>query len=138
VQHYMEKLSGPLLDRIDIQVAVQSVDYSTMKQPCTQESSKDLFRSVCIALDRQRNRFGCSSFFNSFMSTKQVEQFCVLTPAAESVLKKAFDVLRMSMRGYHKILKVARTIADCDSCDMIDIAHIQEAVMYRSLDQHKD
>jgi len=138
VQHYMEKLSGPLLDRIDLQVAVQSVDYATMKQQSSQESSKDLFATVNRALERQRIRFGNSSFFNSFMSTKQVEQFCVLTPQAESILKKAFDVLRMSMRGYHKILKVARTVADCDNSDMIEVPHIQEAVMYRSLDQHKD
>lgn len=109
-----------------------------MKQQTSQESSKDLFAAVCRALERQQARFDSSLFFNSFMSTKQIEQFCILTPQAESVLKKAFDVLRMSMRGYHKILKVARTIADCDNSDIIDIAHIQEAVMYRSLDQHKD
>lgn len=137
VQRYMEKLSGPLLDRIDLQVAVQSIDYATMKCCERNASSKELFEAVAIALKRQVARFGNEVTFNSHMSSKQVEQYCVVTPAAESLLKQAFDALAMSMRGYHKILKVARTIADMDGCESIDVPHIQEAVMYRSLDKQK-
>ena len=73
--------------------------------------------------------------WNSLMSPDMVDAYCVLTPAAEIILKKAFDVLRLSMRGYHKILKVARTIADLQGHEYIDVAQIQEAILYRSLDR---
>ena len=88
------------------------------------------------ALDVQQERFKTDSTFNGFMSSDQVEQHCMLTPPAEQILKKAFDRLNLSMRGYHKILKVARTIADLDHAQEIDVPHIQEAIMYRSLDQY--
>lgn len=138
VQRYMEKLSGPLLDRIDLQVGVQSVDYSTMKTQASNESSQELFAKVQRALERQEKRFGAPGIYNSSLSTSQIERHCTLTPAAEDVLKKAFDALRMSMRGYHKILKVALTIADLEGADQIEVAHIQEAVMYRSLDHQRN
>ena len=79
--------------------------------------------------------FGCNNLFNSMMNTEMIDEFCVLTPAAETVLKKAFDVLRLSMRGYHKILKIGRTIADLQGHEYIDVAQIQEAIHYRSLDR---
>ena len=135
VQRYMDKLSGPLLDRIDLQVSVQSVDYDTMKGKQHQSSSAELFAKVKIALDRQKQRFGTLTVWNSMMSSKLVEEHCRLTDKAEALLKRAFDALSMSMRGYHKILKLARTIADMDQSDLIDLSHIQEAVLYRSLDQ---
>jgi magnesium chelatase family protein len=69
------------------------------------------------------------------MTADQVEKYCILTSAAEEIIKKAFDKLNLSVRGYHKILKVARTIADLASHDEIDVAHIQEAIMYRSLNR---
>ena len=71
------------------------------------------------------------------MTPDMVEKYCILTPAAENILKKAFDVLRLSMRGYHKILKIARTIADLQGDEYIDVAQIQEAILYRSLDRTK-
>jgi len=70
------------------------------------------------------------------MTSDQIEKHCTLTLQAEQTIKKAFDALNLSMRGYHKILKVARTIADLDGHDTIDIPHIREAIMYRSLDQN--
>jgi magnesium chelatase family protein len=69
------------------------------------------------------------------MSADLVEKYCTLTSEAEAILKKAFDTLHLSMRGYHKILRVARTIADLENISTIDVPHIQEAIMYRSLDQ---
>lgn len=136
ISRYMEKLSGPLLDRIDLHISVQSVDYTTIKdtQSATM-SSAQLYQAVERAVEAQKQRFGSCALWNSMMNTEMVDTFCVLTPAAENVLKKAFDVLRLSMRGYHKILKIARTIADLQGHEYIDVAQIQEAIHYRSLDR---
>lgn len=139
VKKYLEKLSGPLLDRIDLQIAIQAVDYETIQKTGTNAekgySSKELSAGVNIALKRQHNRFGNDHSWNASMSSKQVEQFCTLTPEAEAIVKKAFDKLNLSMRGYHKLLKVARTIADLADADLIEKNHVQEAVFYRSLEQ---
>jgi magnesium chelatase family protein len=139
IAHYIHKLSGPLLDRIDLQINVASVDYNAAKTPsATSQSSAELFACVQRALDAQKKRFGSSAQFNSSMTTDTIEHHCILTPAAEEVMHKAFDRLLLSMRGYHKILKVARTIADLENAELIDVAHIQEATMYRSLDHFID
>lgn len=136
INKYITKLSGPLLDRIDIQVNVQSIEYDTIKLSVETQSSQQLYERVQIARGIQEKRFGDTHTYNNFMSAEKVELYCVLTPAAEVVIKKAFDKLNLSMRGYHKILKVARTIADLSESVEIDVAHIQEAIMYRSLDQY--
>jgi len=133
---YISKLSGPLLDRIDLQVNVQSIEYDAIKTSPDTQSTAALYEKVRIARCIQENRFGNTYTYNNFMSADKVEQFCILTPAAEVIIKKAFDKLNLSMRGYHKILKVARTIADLASSELIDVVHIQEAIMYRSLDQY--
>lgn len=135
IKAYLGKLSGPLLDRIDIQVPVQSIDYQQVKSQAADEtSSQDLFVKVQLAVARQRARFGINTKFNNQMDSDDIDQFCQLTPLAEAAVAKAFDKLNLSMRGYHKILKVARTIADLDNQDMIDLKHVQEAILYRSLD----
>ncbi len=132
---YLTKLSGPLLDRIDIQVNVQSIDYDTIKnQNIKVQSSQELFATVQRALAMQEKRFGTQAHWNAHMNPVEIDNYCILTPAAEILLKKAFDALHLSMRGYHKILKVASTIADLEESEHIDTAHIQEAIMYRSLD----
>lgn len=133
---YISKLSGPLLDRIDLQVHVQSIEYDSIKTATDTQSSAVLYEKVLVARDIQSKRFGCISTYNNFMTSDQVEKFCILTPAAEEIIRKAFDKLNLSMRGYHKVLKVARTIADLAASVEIDVAHIQEAIMYRSLDQY--
>lgn len=133
ISRYLAKLSGPLLDRIDLQINVQSIEYSEIKSEQKAESSKELFVKVARALEMQKKRN--ISIFNAHLPTDYIEKYCILTAQAESVIKKAFDVLRLSMRGYHKIVKVARTIADLDGAEVIDTPHIQEAIMYRSLDQ---
>lgn len=139
VQTYLERLSGPLLDRIDLQINVQSIEYSDISSPAgTNRSSASLYEAVAAAVERQQNRFGRPGVFNSTMSPDQIEQHCSLSPEAENIIKKAFDRLSLSMRGYHKTLKVARTIADLSGSDTIQALHIQEALMYRSLDQHRD
>ncbi|MCX5922857.1 MAG: YifB family Mg chelatase-like AAA ATPase [Candidatus Dependentiae bacterium] len=139
ITKYLAKLSGPLLDRIDLQINVQSVEYDTIKsKDLNNTSSQELYATVEKALAMQEARFGTKTILNSFMPADVIEKHCVLTPAAEEIIKKAFDRLRLSMRGYHKILKVARTIADLEESHLIDVAHVQEAIMYRSLDQHLD
>ena len=136
IVRYISKLSGPLLDRIDLQVPVQSIEYDSIKATGDEQSSAVLYEKVTIACAAQEKRFGGTQVYNNFMTADQVEKYCILTPAAEEIIRKAFDKLNLSMRGYHKILKVARTIADLASHDIIDVPHIQEAIMYRSLDQY--
>lgn len=134
IQKYQDKLSGPLLDRIDIKVTVQAVTYqdAVSKNDGRETSSATLKEGVMRARKAQQERFGCESKFNSSMSAGEVEQFCVLTEQAEMLMKKAFEKLHMSMRGYHKTLKVARTIADIHGSAKIDVSHIQEAIIYKS------
>lgn len=92
--------------------------------------------AVQKAVTIQQERFSDPLMFNAYMTPELIEKHCVLTDEAEAILKKAFDKLSLSMRGYHKILKVARTIADLQGSAPITDRHIQEAIMYRSLDQN--
>ncbi|MBP6869265.1 YifB family Mg chelatase-like AAA ATPase [Candidatus Babeliales bacterium] len=134
IQKYKDKLSGPLLDRIDIKVTVSAVSYEDAQATKTIDavSSATLKTGVDKALQMQEKRFGTKNKSNSSMSANDVELYCKLTPAAEKLLKEAFTKLSMSMRGYHKTLKVARTIADIEQADFIDTKHIQEAIIYKS------
>jgi len=139
IVRYLEKLSGPLLDRIDLQVTIPAVDYDTIKQAHANKkesvSSQDLYDGVMRARAIQKERFGSSLMGNAHMSAETVQQYCAVTPKAEEMVKKAFERLALSMRGYHKLLKVARTIADIEGISVIDESQIAEAIMYRSLDQ---
>jgi len=131
---YLSKLSGPLLDRIDLHINVTAVDYDDIKDTVVHaQSSNGMGECVNSAVKAQTKRFGAMR--NAHMSSTQVEQFCTLTADGERILKVAFDKLGLSMRGYHKILKIARTIADLEKSADIDRVHVQEAIMYRSLDQ---
>lgn len=134
IKRYLEKLSGPLMDRIDIQIHIQSLEYADIHNQQQNKSSEELLKAVNYAVTAQYKRFGKVAY-NSQMLPDQIDKFCILSEAAQEVLKKAFDRLHLSMRGYHKILKVARTIADLSQSEIIELNHIQEAVMYRSLDQ---
>lgn len=136
IARYLEKLSGPLLDRIDLQISVPPVEYETLQSTQQAKSSSEMYTTIKKAVDRQRIRFGREGMYNAHMSSDEVTKYCILTQSAEEIVKKAFDKLRLSMRGYHKLLKVARTIADLSEQDIIDSTHVQEAIMYRSLDQH--
>ena len=132
ILNYLNKLSGPLLDRIDIQVAVQSVEYDVLATPSKHTSSKELFAQVKKAVERQRERFGTEITWNGTMNSTQLERHCILVPAAQETIRKAFDKLNLSVRGYHKILKIARTIADLSESDTIEQNHVIESLSYRS------
>ena len=137
ITKYLGKLSGPLLDRIDLHVSVTSINYDELKEgDVRMKTSQEMFTAVQGAVAKQEKRLKNTS--NAHLTSDQVEKFCVPTREAERTMKLAFERLHLSMRGYHKILKVARTIADLDKKDMIEQRHIQEAIMYRSLDQQTE
>jgi len=140
IQKYRSKVSGPLLDRIDIQVEVPSLTPRELlhnKEQKAEESSSSIRERVIKAWQIQRTRFAHSRvLFNAQMSQGQIKKFCSLDLEAKSVLERALDSLGLSARAYDKVLKVARTIADLDSSDTITSSHIAEAVQYRSLDRH--
>lgn len=134
IAKYFGKLSGPLLDRIDLHVPVSAVPYGDIKnKEAASRGSAHMYAEVIKAKDFQRQRSQLA--LNAQLKAQEVEQFCTLTDKAEEVLKLAFSRLGLSMRAYHKILKVARTIADLEQAEVIDRAHVQEAISYRSLDQ---
>ena len=123
------------MDRIDLQVPVQSVEYETIsKNEVNKPTSKDLTEAIESAIKLQKSRFEADRF-NSSMTSKEVDKFCKMTNSASEIIKKSFEKLNLTMRGYHKILKVARTIADLESAENIDSKHIQEALMYRTFIQ---
>lgn len=134
LQRYKDKLSGPLLDRIDIKIAVQSVSYqdATRSKEKSEVSTKTLKEGVNRAILAQKQRYSSMQKVNSMMTAQEVDEFCTLSPEAEKVIKQAFSRLNLSMRGYHKTLKVARTIADIEGESIIGVSHIKEAVMYKS------
>ncbi len=136
IQHYRAKISGPLLDRIDIHVDVPRLSKQELTESKEGESSAAIRKRVQRARDRQRKRFfknGISC--NAQMRTDQVRKFCLLTDPAMDFLMAAFDNLGLSARSYDRLLKVARTIADLRKSETIDIADLAEAVQYRRLDR---
>lgn len=138
INRYLGKLSGPLLDRIDLHVHVQSVDYETISTPTADDhkNSEQIYKEVISAAKRQYHRSNGTMAWNSSLASDSIEKICTVTPEAQALLQKTFDVLKLSMRGYHKTLKVARTIADLEGSDLIEATHIREAISYRSLDNH--
>lgn len=134
IKQYIDRLSGPLLDRIDLQVSVQAVNYEAVNKKGQTTSSKELYQGVLNAVHIQQKRYK-NSQWNAFMTVKQIEDYCTLSDSARLLVKQTFEALAMSMRGYHKLLKIARTIADIEMSECIEQHHIQEAVMYRSLEQ---
>jgi len=137
VQRYMDRVSGPLLDRIDIHVEVRKVNYQELAMPSASEPSEAIRERVLMARERQKRRFEKMSqvFNNAQMSTRMVRRICVIDSSGASLLKKAMSTLGLSARAYDRILKVARTIADLDQSKEIRAHHIAEAVQYRSLDR---
>ncbi len=136
IKRYLGKISGPLLDRIDIQVEVNSVKYESLNNNTAEENSSDIRKRVNMARNIQKKRYeGMGIFSNSELTPKLLEEFCQLDSSGKDILKNAFEKLGFSARAYGRILKVARTIADLDDSKNILDKHLLEAVQYRSLDK---
>jgi len=137
IQKYISKISGPLLDRIDIHIQVQSVKYKELSSKTTAEPSAEIRKRVVAARDIQHKRFeGLKDIYcNADMQSKDIREFCEIDTASEELLKMAITKLGLSARAYDRILKVSRTIADLSGEAYISAAHISEAIQYRSLDR---
>jgi magnesium chelatase family protein len=137
IQAYMNRISGPLLDRIDIHIAVPAVRYQDLNDPGIAESSESIKCRVETARAIQRKRLKSEGiFYNAAMDTKQIKKYCVLEEAAQSLLKMAMTELGLSARGYDKVLKVGLTICDLAGSNIILAEHISEAIQYRSPDRN--
>lgn len=136
IQRYLSKISGPLLDRIDIHLNVPRLKYNELSQKRSGESSDVIRSRVNNARIKQAARYKAEAIYcNAHLESKQVEKYCVLDEEARELLKMAILELGISARAYDKILKVARTIADLDEKETIEACHISEAISYRSLDR---
>lgn len=135
IQKYLRKISGPLLDRIDIHIEVPRLNYEKFSSS-SGESSKTIRERVIKAREIQRKRFKERNFYcNGEMTTKDIKKFCKLSSDAENLLLGAFQQLGFSARGYDKILKISRTIADLAGRETIEVEDVAEAIQYRSLDR---
>jgi magnesium chelatase family protein len=136
IQRYRSRISGPLLDRIDIHIEVPAVKYEELSSLPTGERSEDIKKRVNGSRDVQTKRFkGTGIYSNSQMNPKQIRKFCNMNSESKELLKNALDKMGLSARAYDRILKVSRTIADLDGRDKIETNHVSEAVQYRSLDR---
>ena len=139
IQKYRGKISGPLLDRIDIQIEVCPVKYSKLESEEKVETSKEIKQRVNKARNIQINRYKEYGIFsNSELTPALIEKYCKLNLESRSLLEKAFEKFGLTARAYGRILKVARTIADLEQADDIEVTHIAEAIQYRSLDKNNN
>ncbi len=136
MQRYMNKLSGPLLDRIDIHIEVQKVEFGQLSDKRKSETSNEIRKRVLRAREIQQKRYTETELHcNAQMGPKDIEKHCALDEQSQQLIKNAMEKLNLSARAYDRILKVARTIADLDSSENLDASHISEAIQYRSLDR---
>lgn len=137
MQRYLSKISGPLLDRIDIHIEVTPVPFEKLSDDRKGESSVDIRKRVTKAREVQTERFKAleNVHYNAQMNTKQIRKYCKLDEASLQLLKSAMERLNLSARAYDRILKVSRTIADLEGSKDVIGAHISEAIQYRSLDR---
>lgn len=136
ISKYLSQISGPLLDRIDIQVEVSPVKYKYLEQENKEESSSQIKERVNNARRLQLERYKDEGIYsNSQLTPKMLNKYCVLGKEEKELLEQAFNSLGLSARAHGRILKVARTIADLDSKESINVSHIAEAIQYRSLDR---
>jgi len=135
IHKYLSRLSGPIMDRIDLHIEVDSISYDDLNSTCEGESSKDIKLRVNDAREVQLNRFkNLNVYCNAKMNVVQTKKYCKMTDDAKALLKNAFQSMNLSARAHDRILKVARTIADLDGEEIIGLGHIAEAIQYRSLD----
>jgi len=138
IQRYISKISGPLLDRIDIHIDVPAVNYKEMRSTKDAESSASILERVIRAREIQLTRFFSASeklYCNAQMPTQLIRKFCELSADCERLLERAMAQQGLSARAHDRILKVARTLADVESIPQIEPKHIAEAIQYRTLDR---
>lgn len=136
VQRYRSRVSGPILDRIDLHVEVPRIELKDLKNDKQEESSKEIEKRVIKAWERQKKRFLNSGINNNAeMQNHQIKQYCPLDENVQELLYQAFHKLNLSVRAYDRIIKIARTIADLSGSETIEEMHIAEALQYRSLDR---
>ena len=137
VQRYQSRISGPLLDRFDLQIEVprlQEFEFETVKSG---ESSLNIRHRVERARQIQRQRYqGSRSFCNAAMNHKQIREFCRIDAGGQQLLRQALQRFGLSARAYSRILKLARTIADIEGIKSINSGHLAEAIQYRNMDRH--
>lgn len=134
---YHAKISGPLSDRIDVQVIISSIDYDTIVDKTEEPlSSATLFKAVEVAVQAQEKR--APNLYNGYLPAHLIEKHCPLSTEAQELMKEAFDKMQLTMRSYHKLIKISRTIADLAGCELIETHHIKEALMYRTTYQQKE
>ena len=135
VRRYHSRISGPLLDRIDLIVEVPALDYEELRRRTPSEPSAAIKARVNAARQLQRERFGGDgTMCNAHLGTKELRQFCALSPEGEELMHQAFDAMGLSARSYDRILRVARTIADLAGSETIEPEHVAEAIQYRTYD----
>ena len=136
IRNYLGKISGPLLDRIDLQIEVDNITYGELTDRTSLETSKDVKARADKAREIQRARFqGTNVSCNAQMTNAMIKKYCQLSDGCEKLLKRAFEKLNLSARATTRIIKVARTIADLDGQKDISEKHIAEAIQYRSYDR---
>ncbi|MDP3790255.1 MAG: YifB family Mg chelatase-like AAA ATPase [Candidatus Omnitrophota bacterium] len=136
MQRYISKISGPLLDRIDIHLEVPPLDYKELSAEKPTEASKEIKKRVCRAREMQKRRYRNKRVaLNSMLSAREIQKYCRLCDEAKELLRLAISELNLSGRAYDKVLKIARTIADLAGEAEINTTHIAEAIGYRSLDR---
>ena len=132
VHRYHSRISGPLLDRIDLIVEVPALDYEELKRRTPAESSAKIRERVNAAREKQRQRFSDRAMCNARMQGRELRTFCAPDEEGDALLRAAFDTMQLSARSYDRILRVARTIADLEGADSIRADHIAEAIQYRT------
>ena len=136
IQRYVSKISGPLLDRIDIHIDMPAVRFQELRQVAGGETSETIRTRVIQTRERQLARFdGEKIYCNAQMSSRQIRKYCNISPESERLLESAMNRLGLSARAHDRILKVSRTIADMEGAADISTSHISEAIQYRSLDR---
>lgn len=136
VKRYLGKISKPLLDRFDICIETMNIDFKELHTKKKEESSSDIRERISKAHQIQADRYKNYNIrYNSQLSPKTIKKFCHLEVKEQELLEKAFIKMNLSARAYHRILKVARTIADLDNSEKITVKHLSEAICYRSLDE---